>query len=144
MNKSGVKSVHQGSPARVVVFIVYLVFVFVFATLITNRWDAGTYVIYGILLVSGYLLMAGLMNVIVVYDDKLMVQNYWYFWKRGLELNYHNISYVQLIKAYRTNQMVVHFQEKQPQFGFKKIINIASFDFKRLEADLQEAGLSVH
>lgn len=144
MEISKTKSVHRGSPVRVVVFVVYLVFVLVFASQIVDEWHTMTYAFFGLLLTSAYLLLAGLMNVIRVYEDRIVIQNVWQFWQPDVSLPLQEISYIQLMKAYRSHHMIVHFQEKSTQHGFKRKISITSFNYEKLEAGLKEVGISVH
>ncbi|HAS43065.1 MAG TPA: hypothetical protein DCS93_21475 [Microscillaceae bacterium] len=144
MEKSLIKSVHRGSSTRIVVFVVYLLFVLVFASQIVDEWNVVTYSIVGLLFITAYLLVSDFMKVIYINEQQIVIRNYWQFWSPPIIFVVPEISYVELIKAYKSQYMMVHFQEKSFQHGFKRKISISSFNYAKLKAGLVEVGVSVH
>ena len=144
MEKSLIKSVHRGSSTRIVVFAVYVLFVLVFASQIVDQWNLITYSIVGLLFVTAYLLVSDFMKAIYIYEHQIIIRNNWQFWSPAIVLMVSEISYVELVKAYKSQHMMVHFQEKSSQYGFKRKISISSFNYAKLQAGLIEVGVSVH
>ena len=144
MEQPQVQSIHRGSTTRVGVFIVYVLFVLIFASQIVDEWHLATYSIFGLLLLFAYLLISDLMKEIRIYQHQIVIYNAWQFWRSSLVFALEEVSYVQLIEAYRSQQMVVHFQEKSPQHGFKRKVSISSFNYAKLKAGLIAVGVSVH
>ncbi|OJJ18048.1 hypothetical protein BKI52_29800 [marine bacterium AO1-C] len=144
MEQSPIKSVHRGSSTRVGVFVVYLLFVLIFASQIVDHWHWVTGGFFGLLFLTAYLLLADFMKVIHIYPNQIVISNAWQFWNGSIVFALKEISYIQLVKAYKSQHMVVHFQVKSPQHGFKRKISISSFNYAKLKAGLAEVGVSVH